>query len=302
MQIGLIGLGKMGGNMARRLLRAGHDVVGFDLDVEVVHDLVAEGLTPARSLEALAGGLDPPRHVWMMVPAGRPVDATIESLLPSLEKGDVLIDGGNSDYRDTIGRGEQLEEAGLHLVDVGTSGGVWGLENGYCLMAGGKSEVVARLSDAFRDLATDGNDGWSHVGPSGSGHFVKMIHNGIEYGMMQAIAEGFAVMEAKKEFDLDLHQVAEVWRHGSVVRAWLLDLTAELLNEDPELADIAAYVPDSGEGRWTVREAIDLNVPAPVITTSLLQRIESRDETRFAYRMLAGMRRQFGGHSVKRVE
>lgn len=302
MQIGMIGLGRMGGNMSRRLLRAGHDVVGFDLDAELTDELAEDGLSAAQSLQGLPGQLDRPRHVWMMVPAGGPVDTTIETLAPHLDEGDVLIDGGNSDYRDTVARGERLREAGLHLVDVGTSGGVWGLENGYCLMVGGDEEVVDRMAAVFRDLASDGNEGWGRVGPSGSGHFVKMIHNGIEYGMMQAIAEGFSVMEAKKEFALDLHQVAEIWRHGSVVRAWLLDLTAAMLQEDPELQGIAPYVPDSGEGRWTVREAIDLNVAAPVITTSLLQRIESRDQLQFAHRMLSGMRHQFGGHAVKRVE
>jgi 6-phosphogluconate dehydrogenase len=302
MQIGMVGLGRMGGNMALRLLRAGHEVVGYDLDEDVVRGLADHDLEGASSLEALAEKLDPPRHIWMMVPSGPPVDAALDALAPFLDDGDVLIDGGNSDYRDTLNRHDRLLAMGIHLVDVGTSGGVWGLENGYCLMAGGGEEPVARLAGAFRDLAADGDAGWGRMGPAGSGHFAKMIHNGIEYGMMQAIAEGFAVMEAKKEFGIDLHQVAEVWRHGSVVRAWLLDLTAALLKEDPALAEIAAYVPDSGEGRWTVREAIDLNVAAPVITTSLLQRIESRDPSPFAHRLLSGMRQQFGGHEVKRAE
>ncbi len=302
MQIGMVGLGKMGGNMALRLLRKGHEVVGYDLDEEVVRGLSAQNLVGATSLEKLVAALERPRHVWMMVPSGAPVDATIELLLPVLDEGDVLIDGGNSDYRDTLRRHASLKEAGVDLVDVGTSGGVWGLENGYCLMAGGDDEAVDRLSGALRDLAADGDAGWAHVGLAGSGHFAKMVHNGIEYGMMQAMAEGFAVMEAKEEFDFDLHQVAEVWRHGSVVRAWLLDLTSALLADDPELSEIAAYVPDSGEGRWTVREAIDLNVAAPVITTSLLQRIESRDPSPFAHRILAGMRQQFGGHEVIRPE
>lgn len=297
MQIGMVGLGKMGGNMSRRLLRAGHDLVGFDLDAGVVEELASENMEGASSLGDLAGRLSPPRHVWLMVPAGRIVDATVEDLLPALSEGDVIIDGGNSDYRDTQRRHRELQSHGVDLVDVGTSGGIWGLENGYCLMIGGPAEVVDRLAGIMQDLAIDG--GWGHVGPAGSGHFVKMIHNGIEYGMMQAIAEGFAIMEAKGEFDLDLHQVAEIWRHGSVVRSWLVDLTARMLEQDAELATIAAFVPDSGEGRWTVREAIDLNVAAPVITTSLLQRIQSRDEAPFAYRILAGLRQQFGGHAVR---
>ena len=300
MQIGMIGLGKMGGNMALRLLRKGHDVVGFDLDTGVTRRLGSDGLTGADSLERVARLLGPPRHVWLMVPSGEPVDQTLSQLLPSLSGGDVVIDGGNSDYRDTLRRYDELRSKGIHLVDVGTSGGVWGLDNGYCLMAGGDREAVDRLSPVLEDLAIA--DGWGHVGPAGAGHFVKMVHNGIEYGMMQALAEGFAIMEAKQDFELDLHQVSEIWRHGSVVRSWLLDLTARMLEEDAALTDISAYVPDSGEGRWTVREAIDLNVAAPVITTSLLQRIQSRDEKGFANRMLAGLRRQFGGHAVKEAD
>lgn len=300
MQIGMVGLGKMGGNMARRLLRAGHDVIGFDLDASIVQDLAGDGLGGASSLEGIAGALSPPRHVWLMVPSGRVVDASLEELLPALSEGDVVIDGGNSDYRDTLRRYEELQAHGVELVDVGTSGGVWGLENGYCLMAGGSDEAVGRLAPVLQDLAID--EGWAHVGPPGSGHFVKMIHNGIEYGMMQAIAEGFAVMEAKHEFNLDLQQVAELWRHGSVVQSWLIDLTARMLEQDAALAGIGAFVPDSGEGRWTVREAIDLNVAAPVITTSLLQRIQSRDDAPFAHRILAGLRRQFGGHDVREAE
>ena len=297
MQIGMVGLGKMGGNMARRLLRAGHDVVGFDLDPNVVESLSERNFAGASSLVQIAEHLTPSRHIWLMVPSGPPVDATLAQLLPALSEGDVVIDGGNSDYRDTLRRYDELRTHGIHLVDVGTSGGIWGLENGYCLMAGGDDAAVDRLSDVLQDLATD--QGWGHVGPAGSGHFVKMIHNGIEYGMMQAIAEGFAIMEAKLDFDLDLHQVSEIWRHGSVVRSWLLDLTSMMLEASPHLDDIAAFVPDSGEGRWTVREAIDLNVAAPVITTSLLQRIQSRDESPFADRVLAGLRQQFGGHAVK---
>ena len=300
MQVGMIGLGKMGGNMALRLLRNGHDVVGFDLDADVARRLGTDGLTGAASLGEVAGLLRPPRHVWLMVPSGDPVDQTLSQILPSLSAGDVVIDGGNSDYRDTLRRYDELRSEGIHLVDVGTSGGVWGLENGYCLMAGGDDEAVERLAPVLEDLSVEG--GWGHVGPAGAGHFVKMVHNGIEYGMMQALAEGFAIMEAKHDLELDLHQVSEIWRHGSVVRSWLLDLIANMLEEDAALKDIAAFVPDSGEGRWTVREAIDLNVAAPVITTSLLQRIQSRDEKGFANRMLAGLRRQFGGHAVKEAD
>lgn len=302
MDIGMIGLGKMGGSMALRLTNSGHRVIGFDLSADTVADYVEKGVDGASSLSDLAGRMATPRHVWMMVPAGNAVDETLSALLPHLSEGDVIIDGGNSDYRNTLRRREELEGHGIALVDAGTSGGVWGLEEGYCLMVGGPDEAVERLSAVFDDLAYDGSKGWGHVGPTGSGHFVKMVHNGIEYGMMQAYAEGFAVLEAKKEFDVDLHDVSEIWRHGSVIRSWLLDLTANLLDKDPDLSDIAPFVPDSGEGRWTVREAIDLNVAAPVITTSLLQRIQSRDDHAFAHRVLAGMRNQFGGHAVKRPD
>jgi len=296
----MIGLGKMGGSMALRLLRTGHDVVGFDLDESLTRPLIDDGLNGTVSAEALVRHVIAPRHIWMMVPAGDVVDAVIAELLPHLSEGDTLIDGGNSDYRNTLRRRDELAPHGIELVDVGTSGGVWGLELGYCMMVGGSKAAVERLQPALDSLAGDEGE-WSHVGPTGAGHFVKMVHNGIEYGIMQAYAEGFALLREKEEFDLDLHAVAELWRHGSVIRSWLLDLTAELLDEDPRLEGIAPYVPDSGEGRWTVREAIDLNVAAPVITTALLQRIQSRDETSFAFRMLAGMRRQFGGHAVRKL-
>jgi 6-phosphogluconate dehydrogenase len=298
----MVGLGKMGGGMALRLLRGGHAVIGYDLLETTVAGFAEDGLTGAHSLEELAGGMEPPRHVWIMVPAGATVDATIGDLLPLLSPGDVLIDGGNSDYRNTIRRARELEQHEVALVDAGTSGGVWGLDAGYCLMVGGPSQAVEGLAPAFDTLAYDGGAGWGHVGPAGAGHFVKMVHNGIEYGMMQAYAEGFAVLEAKKEFELDLHGITQIWRHGSVVRSWLLDLTASLLEADPDLSEIAPFVPDSGEGRWTVREAIDLDVPAPVITTSLIQRLQSRDARAFGNRVLAGMRNQFGGHAVRRPE
>ncbi len=299
MQIGMIGLGKMGGNMALRLLRDGHDVVGYDLNEDLVRPLLSSGLNGTVSIEALVRHVTGPRHIWMMVPAGNAVEGVLAALLPHLEDGDVLIDGGNSDYRNTLRRSRELSKHGVGLIDVGTSGGVWGLEHGYSLMVGGDADAVERLAPALDTLAFNDGEGWGHVGPTGAGHFVKMVHNGIEYGVMQAYAEGFAVMKQKEEFALDLHGVAEIWRQGSVIRSWLLDLTADMLSEDADLAEIAPYVPDSGEGRWTVREAIDLNVAAPVITTALLQRIQSRDETSFAHRMLAGMRRKFGGHAVK---
>ena len=299
MKLGMIGLGKMGGNMVLRLLRDEHEVIGFDLSTPKVAVYEEKGLIGAESAGMLALRLEPPRHIWMMVPAGDAVDATIAALMHVLEKGDLIVDGGNSDYRNTMRRARKLRERGIHLVDVGTSGGVWGLKSGYCLMVGGADEAVRRLEPVLNALACDDGKGWGHVGATGAGHFVKMVHNGIEYGMMQAYAEGFAVMEARKDLHLDLHEVAETWRHGSVIRSWLLDLTTDLLKEDASLNKIAPFVPDSGEGRWTVREAIDLNIPAPIITLSLLQRIESRDDHSFAHRMLAGMRNRFGGHAVK---
>ncbi len=286
--------------MALRLLRRGHSVIGFDLSAQVVSEYEQSGMTGADSLEALVMQCTLPRHIWMMVPAGDAVDATIAALAPVLEEGDVLIDGGNSDYRNTIRRARALSDRGVMLVDAGTSGGIWGLEEGYCLMVGGDKQAVERLAPIFDALACDGSKGWGHVGPAGAGHCVKMVHNGIEYGMMQAYAEGFAIMEGSDRFDLDIHAIAHIWRHGSVVRSWLLDLTADALEEDADLRDIAPFVPDSGEGRWTVREAIDLNIPAPVITASLLQRIQSRDDRSFSHRLLSGMRNRFGGHSVKK--
>ncbi len=299
MQIGMIGLGKMGANMARRLMNDGHEVVGFDLDEDALQEIQTEGADAAPSLEALANQLEPPRVCWMMVPAGDAVDATIEDLLPHLEEHDLLVDGGNSNYKDTLRRAERVQEHGLYFVDVGTSGGVWGRTEGYSLMVGGPDEAVDSLRPALETLAPGSDEGWGHVGPVGSGHFVKMVHNGIEYGVMQAYAEGFDIMHAKEEFDLDLKQVAETWRFGSVVRSWLLDLTARALENDPELSDISPWVDDSGEGRWTVKEAIDLDVPAPVITDALLSRLDSRVEDSYTHKLLAAMRNQFGGHDVK---
>jgi 6-phosphogluconate dehydrogenase len=301
MKLGMIGLGKMGANMSRRLMNDGHEVVGFDLDPDAVAEIEDDGADGATELDALVDQLDPPRVLWMMVPAGDAVDATIDDLLPHLEAGDILVDGGNSNYKDTLRRADRVQEEGLHYVDVGTSGGVWGLKEGYSMMVGGPDEAVDHLRPAFETLAPGPDKGWGHMGEVGSGHFVKMVHNGIEYGVMQAYAEGFDIMKAK-DFDLDLQQVAETWRFGSVIRSWLLDLTARALDQDQDLPDIAPWVDDSGEGRWTVKEAIDLDVPAPVITDALISRLDSRVEDSYTHKLLAAMRNQFGGHDIKSSE
>lgn len=295
----MIGLGRMGGNMAERLLRGGHRVVGYARSAESVQRVVRLGGVGASSLTGVVGQLTPPRVVWLMVPSGDPVDQTIDGLLPHLTAGDLIVDGGNSYYKDSMRRAATLADRGLHFVDVGTSGGIWGLTEGYSLMIGGDRKVVAGLEPIFQTLAPATDRGWGHVGPSGAGHFVKMIHNGIEYGMMQAYAEGFALMQRKEVFGLDLHQVAELWRHGSVVRSWLLDLTARALADNPTLEGIAAYVTDSGEGRWTVMESIELEVAIPVITLALERRFRSRETEPFGDRLLAALRQQFGGHAVK---
>jgi 6-phosphogluconate dehydrogenase len=300
MQLGLIGLGKMGGNMAERLRLGGHQVVGFDFSAEAVARLAASGNVGASTLEELAAGLEGRKAIWIMVPQGDPVDQTIAKLEPLLNPGDILIDGGNSNYKESMRRHREVSAKGFHFVDVGTSGGVWGLKEGYSLMIGGDKEPVEFLRPIFEALAPAADRGWGHVGPAGAGHFVKMVHNGIEYGLMQAFAEGFTILEKKEELDLDLAQIAEIWRHGSVVRSWLLDLTAEALKHNPALDGLQAYVSDSGEGRWTVFEAIDLNVSAPVITESLIRRIRSREENNFTDRMLSIMRNAFGGHAVKK--
>ncbi len=298
MQLGLIGLGKMGGNMAERLRLSGHQVVGFDFNADEVAKLTASGNVGVNSLDGLAEKLTGRKAIWIMVPQGDPVDQTIAKLLPLLSKGDILIDGGNSNYKDSMRRHAELTAKGFCFVDGGTSGGVWGLKEGYSMMIGGDEEPVQYLTPIFEALAPAQESGWGRVGPAGAGHFVKMVHNGIEYGMMQAYAEGFTIMEKKEQLNLNLPQIAEIWRHGSVVRSWLLDLTAEALKENPALDGLEAYVSDSGEGRWTVFEAIDLNVSAPVITESLLRRIRSREENNFTDRMLAIMRNAFGGHAV----
>ncbi|MFC6840855.1 phosphogluconate dehydrogenase (NAD(+)-dependent, decarboxylating) [Xanthomonas theicola] len=299
MELGLVGLGRMGANMAERLVRGGHRVVGFDLGEAARSAAQQRGVETVASMAALIAALPAPRAVWLMVPAGKIVDATLATLLPLLAAGDVVVDGGNSYYKDSMRRAADLAAHGIAYVDCGTSGGVWGLSEGYSLMIGGDAAAVCRLDPLFATLAPAADAGWARVGPSGAGHFTKMVHNGIEYGMMQAYAEGFALMARKQEFELDLHQVAEVWRQGSVVRSWLLELCSNALGDNPALAGIAPYVEDSGEGRWTVAEAIDLNVAAPVITLSLLERLRSRDDDSFTDKLLSAMRNQFGGHPIK---
>jgi 6-phosphogluconate dehydrogenase len=301
MHVGMIGLGRMGANMAQRLHRGGIAVNGFDPGAQAREQVTAAGIATADSLPALVQALPAPRALWLMVPS-KAVDATLDVLLPLLSAGDVVIDGGNSWYKQSQARATRCSEQGVAFVDCGTSGGIWGLQEGYCLMVGGDTATVERLSPLFKALAPAADRGWAHVGPAGAGHFCKMVHNGIEYGMMQAYAEGFALMEKKVDLDLDLAQVAEVWRHGSVVRSWLLDLSADALQHNPALSGIVPYVEDSGEGRWTVAEAIDLDVPAPVITLSLLERLRSRQSNSFSDRMLAAMRNEFGGHAIRKTD
>jgi 6-phosphogluconate dehydrogenase len=300
MELGMIGLGRMGGNMARRLIEGGHRVVVYDPAVTALDAVVKLGAVAATSPAELAQKLGRPRAIWLMVPAGEVTETTMNTLAAELEPGDVIVDGGNSNYKDSQRRARALAAAGINLLDAGTSGGVWGLAEGYCLMVGGDADAYGRLEPVFRTLAPASGDGYGRVGPSGAGHFVKMVHNGIEYGLMQAYAEGFELMQAKPDFDLDLTQIAEIWRHGSVVRSWLLDLTANALQEDAKLESLEAYVDDSGEGRWTVVEAVDLGVPLPVITAALQARFRSRQAQPFGVRLLAALRQQFGGHAVKR--
>lgn len=301
MKLAIIGLGRMGANMARRLARGGHEVVAYNRTVEVASELAdeQEGIVATGSLEELIAKLEPPRVLWLMIPHSV-VDSGIESLLQAgATANDVIIDGGNSNYHESIRRGTELASQSVEFVDAGTSGGVWGLDNGYSMMVGGSKQAVELIRPALETLAPASDQGWGHVGPVGSGHFVKMIHNGIEYGMMQSMAEGFELMQAKQEFGLDLHQVSQIWQHGSVVRSWLLDLTADALSEDPALEQLDDWVADSGEGRWTVHEAIDSAIPAPVLSLALMMRFRSRQESSFAGRLLAAMRAGFGGHAVK---
>lgn len=300
MELAIIGLGKMGGNMARRLLKGGHRVVGINHSPVVTRQLASEhGLIPAFSTAEAVGALTAPRAVWVMVPSGDATEAVINDVGGLLASGDTIIDGGNTFYKDDIRRAEMLGSKGIHYVDVGTSGGVWGLAEGYSLMVGGDEKVVEGLRPIFETLAPEVDKGWGRVGPVGAGHFVKMIHNGIEYGLMQAYAEGFEIMHTRKEFGLDLEQISQIWRYGSVVRSWLLDLIADALVKDQNLGHIEGWVADSGEGRWTVAEAIDLDVPAPVITLALQQRFISRQAESYAAKLLAAMRNEFGGHAIK---
>jgi 6-phosphogluconate dehydrogenase len=302
MELAMIGLGKMGLNMATRLVRGGHRVVGYARTAATIDEAIKLGTEGAHSLEEAVSKLNAPRIVWVMVPAGQPTDDTIDKLSNLLSKGDIVIDGGNSNYKDSARHTAQLAPKGIDFMDCGTSGGIWGLSEGYSLMIGGKPEVAEKMRPIFETLAPAADKGWGLVGPHGAGHFVKMIHNGIEYGMMQAFAEGFAILKAKEEFGLDLSQVSHIWQHGSVVRSWLLDLAANALEEDTQLKDIKPWVADSGEGRWTVFESIDLDVPAPIITLALQMRFASRDEENYSARMLAALRNQFGGHAIKKAE
>jgi 6-phosphogluconate dehydrogenase len=298
MQLAMIGLGKMGGNMTERLMRGGHSVVAYDRDPAVVARYVSLGAAGAKDLTDVVKQLGSPRIIWIMVPAGKPVDDTIDALLPQLSPGDILIDGGNSMFKDTIARAERLGDKSIHFIDAGTSGGIWGLENGYCLMCGGDPVAVKQCEPIFLALAQE--KGYAHVGPPGAGHYVKMVHNGIEYAMLQGFAEGYEILGSNKKFpELDLHQIAELWQHGSVVRSWLNELAVNAFAKDARLSKLKGYVSDSGEGRWTVAEAIEEDVPAPVITLSLLMRLRSRQEDSFGGKVIAALRNEFGGHAVK---
>jgi 6-phosphogluconate dehydrogenase len=299
MELAMIGLGKMGLNMTTRLVRGGHRVVGVATHDSSIQAAVKQGAEGARSLTEVAAVLKPPRVVWVMVPAGKVTDGVIADAAQTLQAGDTVVDGGNSNYQDTMRRVEILESRRIEFVDCGTSGGIWGLQEGYSLMIGGKAQVVERLRPIFETLAPGKDRGWGYVGPHGAGHFVKMVHNGIEYGMMESLAEGLSVLHGKEEFGLNLAQISEIWRYGSVVRSWLLDLTASVLKQDPSLSDVEPWVYDSGEGRWTVVEAVNQGIPAPVITLALQMRFASRDRENYGARLLASMRNQFGGHAIK---
>jgi 6-phosphogluconate dehydrogenase len=300
MKLAMIGLGKMGGNMTTRLLQSGIKVVGYDRNTDAVNELVkSDDMIAANSVADAVAKLEGQRIVWLMLPSGTVTENQIQELAPMLNKGDIIIDGGNSNYKHSQRRGAWLAERGIGFMDAGTSGGIWGLENGYCLMVGAAPEVAKVMEPVLKSLAPTADRGWAHVGPVGSGHFTKMIHNGIEYGMMQAMVEGLDLLKGKKEFKLDLAQITELWRHSSVVRSWLLDLTADALKHDQELKDVAPYVADSGEGRWTVVEAVEQGVAAPVLTIALQMRFTSQDDHGYSYRLLSMMRNAFGGHVVK---
>ena len=298
----MIGLGRMGSNMAQRLLEGGHRVVVYDPVTEVVQKVVEMGAVGSSSITDLVKKLTPARAIWLMVPSGEPTETTINGLAEEISPGDIVIDGGNSNYKDSMRRAESLSKKGLLFLDAGTSGGIWGLREGYCLMVGGDRDAFYHMEPVFQTLAPSSQQGYGYVGPSGAGHFVKMIHNGIEYGLMQSYAEGFELMQAKQDFNLDLQQIADIWRYGSVVRSWLLNLVAAALQDDPGLDSIQDFVEDSGEGRWTVQESIELAVPAPVITQSLQARFRSRQEQSFGAKILAALRQQFGGHAVRKSD
>jgi 6-phosphogluconate dehydrogenase len=300
MQLAMIGLGRMGGNMVERLMRHGHELVVYDRSADAVAKYVSMGATGAKDLAEVVQKLRAPRTVWVMVPAGDPTDQTIRELAGLLSRGDAIIDGGNSNFHDTLRRGKELEADGIDFMDAGTSGGIWGLENGYCLMVGGADAAVKRCESIYTALAPE--HGYAHVGPTGSGHYVKMVHNGIEYGLLQAYAEGYEILHASKLFpELDLAQISNVWQYGSVVRSWLNELAATAFARDASLADLKGWIADSGEGRWTVQEAIDVDVPAPVITLSLLMRFRSRQPDSFGAKVIAALRNEFGGHAVKKA-
>ena len=298
MRLAMIGLGRMGGNMSERLMKGGHEVVVYDRTAEVTQRYVALGATGASNFGEITAKLNSPRIVWIMVPSGKPVDDTIAALLPGLSKGDVIIDGGNSNFHDSMRRAADLQAKGISFIDCGTSGGIWGLANGYCLMIGATPEAFKLCEPIFKTLAPP--NGYAHMGPPGSGHYVKMIHNGVEYGMLQAYAEGYEILHASKDFKLDLHKIAAVWNQGSVVRSWLNELAEIAFQKDNDLKDLRGYIEDSGEGRWTVQEAIDLDVPAPIITLSLLTRLRSRQSDSFSAKVIAALRNEFGGHAVKK--
>ena len=299
MKLGMIGLGKMGGNMTERLMKGGHEVVVFDRSPETIARYVALGSQGANDAADMVAKLSAPRIVWIMVPAGKPVDDTVAALLPGMPKGDVIIDGGNSNFHDTMRRAAALQQEGIELIDSGTSGGIWGLANGYCLMIGASNEAFSLCEPIFKTLAPP--DGYAHMGPAGSGHYVKMIHNGVEYGMLQAYAEGYEILHASRDFDLDLKKIASVWNRGSVVRSWINELAEAAFEKDSDLDALKGFVADSGEGRWTVQEAIDLDVPAPVITLSLLMRLRSRQDDSFSAKVIAALRNEFGGHAVQKA-
>ena len=299
MKIGMVGLGKMGANMAQRLIQGGHQVVGYSRVASAVLEASRLGVISTESIPELIDVLPSPKIIWLMVPSGRSTDEAAAAVVPYLKPGDILIDGGNTYYKDSIKRAADLAQKGIQFIDVGTSGGVWGLTEGYCLMVGGEKSAVDAVRPLFETLAPDADKGWGHVGRSGAGHFAKMVHNGIEYGMMEAIGEGFEILQSRKDFQFDVHQLAQVWQKGSVIRSWLLDLTEGVLAEEPSLEDVEAYVQDTGEGRWMVMEALDLDISTPVITAAMLRRLRSRQQAPFSDKLVASLRNQFGGHEYK---